>query len=174
MSVSNKFKEAVEAKNLSAVRDGLCARIPLDPNLTKGFKESLEYCLSHGISESELYEPHDGRPLSDETSNSNFETLCGQSSTNFSKERVDKIREIGGKLFPPLKEEAETPNGQPMSEKKKEDGIQWIAGLAAGAIAGGLLGGLLFKKAAAGIIGAAVGAIAGAAAEAVFSNKSEN
>ena len=98
--VSKNLKKAVEEKNIVAIRDGLWSRITLDPNFTEGFPKSLEYCLNNGISESELYEIHDNRPISDEVSLENFSKLCGQLRTNFSKERLEKIKEIGRKLYP--------------------------------------------------------------------------
>lgn len=42
---------------------------------------------------------HDNRPMSDKVTNENLALLCGQLRTNFSKERLDKIKEIGKKLY---------------------------------------------------------------------------
>ena len=98
--VSDNLKKSVSEKNIVAIRDGLWSRIALDPNFTDGFPESWDYCLKNGISESELYENHDNRPMSDEVSLENFSKLCGQLRTNFSKERLEKIKEIGRKLYP--------------------------------------------------------------------------
>ena len=51
MSVSEKLKKAVSEKDFVAIRDSLWSRIALDPNFTKGFPVSWEYCLNNGISE---------------------------------------------------------------------------------------------------------------------------
>ncbi|HBB13436.1 MAG TPA: hypothetical protein DCZ76_04080 [Treponema sp.] len=183
MSVSEKLKKAVAEKDFVAIRDSLWSRIALDPNFTNGFAESWEYCLNSGISESDLYENHDNRPMSDEITNENFSALCGELSTNFSKERLNKIKEIGRKLYPPTDEkirsqtsgtqnsgQRRTPTGS-ASNKSDGDSRLLIAGLAIGAIAGGLLGGFIFGKAVAAGIGAITGAAVGGAAGAKLSKK---
>ena len=183
MSVSEKLKKAVSEKDLVSIRDGLWSRIALDPNFKKGFPESLEYCLNNGISESDLFENHDGRPMSDEITNENFSALCGELSTNFSKERLDKIKEIGRKLYPPTEEKPHSQTIGPQSNGKQRthttssanqsngDSGFLIAGLAIGAIAGGLFGGLIFGKAVAVGIGAIAGAAAGGAVGATLSKR---
>ena len=39
-------------------------------------------------------------PTADEVTNDNFAKLCDQLRINFSKERLEKIKEIGRKLYP--------------------------------------------------------------------------
>lgn len=182
MAVSEKLKKAVSEKDYVAIRDALWSRIALDPNFTKGFPESLEYCYQNGISENDLFEKHDERPMSDEVTNDNFSSLCGELSTNFSKERLEKIKEIGRKLYP-VKEEkpvsqnpyksTETHRQTTASSSSGESGDSGLllavgAGILIGAIGGGILGGLLFKKA---LIGAIAGAAIGAGAGAKLSRK---
>ena len=177
MSVSEKLKKAVLEKDLVSIRDGLWSRIALDPNFTKGFSESWNYCIENGISESDLFEKHDGRPMSDEITNESFSALCGELSTNFSKERLDKIKEIGRKLYPPTEEKPHsqtsgTQNNGPQknckdTSAKQSDGVSGLfTGLAIGAVAGGFLSGLIFGKAIAvgvgAIVGTAIGGIVGA------------
>ena len=118
MSVSDKLKTDVEARNLAAIRDDLWSRIALDPNFTDGFPESWKYCLDNGIAESKIYQEHDGRDIDLEPTGENFDLLAGQLSTNFSKERLDKMKEIGQKLYP-VKAESQTP--APGNEKPKSD-----------------------------------------------------
>lgn len=174
MSVSDKLKTDVEAKNLAAIRDDLWSRIALDPNFTGGFLESWQYCLDNYIAESEIYQEHDGRDIDLEPTGENFDLLCGQLSTNFSKERLDKIKEIGGKLYPPANEEkAESQtfahgNGNPKSgvdnppaNDDGDSGLLLLAGIAIGAIAGGAIGAAIFGKAVAAATGAVIGAAAG-------------
>lgn len=183
MSVSDNLKKSVSEKNIVAIRDGLWSRIALDPNFTDGFPENWDYCLNNGITESDLYENHDNRPMSDEVSLENFSALCGQLRTNFSKERLNKIKEIGRKLYPPMEEKthSQTSNTQSTvrrrtvtssaSNSNQSDGDSGllIAGLAIGALAGGLLGGFIFGKAVAVGIGAIAGAAVGGAAGAKLS-----
>ena len=184
MSVSEKLKTAVANRDFVAIRDSLWSRIALDPNFTKGFPESWNYCVQNGISESAIYEAHDGRPMSDEVTNDNFSALCGELSTNFSKERLEKIKEIGRKLYPVREENpvsqtstrtgnTGTSHRSTTSYSQKNDGgdsglfFAVGAGILIGALGGGIIGGLLFKKA---VIGAITGAAIGAAG-ATFSKK---
>lgn len=160
MSVSEKIKQSVASKDIRAVRDGLWSCIVLDPNLTKSFADCWAYCKDNGISEDELYEKHDNRPMSDEISDENFSQLCGQLSTNFSKERLDKIKEIGRKLYPleedksPRKEESLVD----MIQEKKEIICGAVAGAVIGRVAGGVVGGVI-----GGVVGGVVGASIGSA-----------
>ena len=98
--VSEEIKNYVAAKNVEGIRADLWIYIGIDPNFTKDFIENLNYCLKNGISENELYENNDGRSMSDEVTNDNFAKLCDQLRINFSKERLEKIKEIGRKLYP--------------------------------------------------------------------------
>lgn len=100
ISINKEIKDYVAAKNIEGIRADLWIYIGIDPNFTKDFIENLNYCLRNGISESELYENHDGRSMSDEVTNDNFAKLCDQLRINFSKERLEKIKEIGQKLYP--------------------------------------------------------------------------
>ena len=100
ISVNKEIKNYVSDKNVEGIRAELWIYIGIDPNFTKDFIENLNYCLKNGISESELYENHDGRSMSDEVTNDNFAKLCDQLRINFSKERLEKIKEIGRKLYP--------------------------------------------------------------------------
>lgn len=171
MAVTEKLKEVVSTRNYVGIRDALWSRISLDPNFSKGFLESWNYCLEQGIQEKDLYEDHDNRPMSDEVSNDNFSALCGELSTNFSKERLEKIKEIGRKLYP-VEEKPESQTSSistdihrtitsSSSSGSEDSGLLFAvgAGLLIGAIGGGILGGLLFKKA---ILGAVAGAAIGA------------
>lgn len=99
-NINKEIKNYVAAKNIEGIRADLWIYIGVDPNFTKDFIENLNYCLRNGISESELYENHDGRSMSDEVTNDNFAKLCDQLRINFSKERLEKIKEIGRKLYP--------------------------------------------------------------------------
>lgn len=152
MSVSDKLKTDVAAKNLAAIRDDLWSRIALDPNFTGGFLESWQYCLDNGIDESKIYQEHDGRDIDLEPTGENFDLLGGQLRTNFSKERLDKMKEIGRKLYPVKDNEYGDPD-------KKKDRFPLFVG---GAIAGGAIGAAIFGKAVAAATGAVIGATAGA------------
>ena len=178
MGIVNELKNDVAIRNIAGIRADLWSCIAIDPNFTKDFGENWDYCLSNGISESDLYENHDNRPISDEVTIENFSLLCGQLRTNFSKERLDKIKEIGRKLYPPTEEKAhsqtsathsyENQRTNMSSSSNQVDGDSGISPklgicIAVGAIGGGLIGGLIFKKIIVGAIaGAAIGGVAGA------------
>ena len=184
MSVSDKLKTDVAARNIAEIRDDLWARITIDPNFTEGFPENWKYCLDNGIAESEIYQKHDGRDIDLEPTGENFNLLAGQLSTNFSKERLDKMKEIGRKLYPPVNEEkakSQTsahvdgktePTGKEPSYDSGEAGLLPLAaGIAIGAIAGGAIGAAIFGKAVAAAVGAVIGAAAGGTIGATQSKK---
>lgn len=99
--VDANFKKAVSNNKLQDIRDFLRMRLTLDHNYVSGmFIECRDYCFSHGITESYLYEKFDGRELPYASTEDNFTTLLGQLSTNFAKERVNRLLEIGKKLWP--------------------------------------------------------------------------
>ena len=182
MSVSDKLKTDVAARNLVAIRDDLWSRIALDPNFTGGFPESWKYCLDNGITAAELYQEHDGRDIDLEPTGENFNLLAGQLRTNFSKERLDKIQKIGEKLYPPVNEEKSEsqtsanvkgktePTGKEPSSDSGEAGLL-LAGIAIGAVAGGIIGAAIFGKAVAAAVGAVIGAAAGGTIGATQSKK---
>lgn len=187
MSISEELMKNVAEKNISAIRNDLLGDIPFDLNFSKDFKESLDYCLGNGISDDLLYAEHDGRELSDEVSKSNFDKLYAQLRTNFSKERLEKIKEIGRKLYPVLEEKpisqtsskssSNRRRSSSASSSKNDSGDSGLffavgAGIFIGALGGGLLGGLLFEKAIVGALaGAAIGAGVGAGVGKTSSNK---
>ena len=99
--VDADFKKAVASNRLENIRDFLRMRLTLDHNYVSGmFIECLNYCFSHGITEAYLYEKFDGRELPSSNTEDNFTKLLGQLSTNFAKERVNRLLEIGKKLWP--------------------------------------------------------------------------
>lgn len=169
MSVSDKLKTDVEARNLAAIRDDLWSRIALDPNFTDGFPESWQYCLDNGIDESKIYQEHDGRDIDLEPTGENFDLLAGQLSTNFSKERLDKMKEIGQKLYPVKDNEPSSDNGDP--DKKKDWLPSLVCGGAIGVVAGGIIGAAIFGKAVAAAVGAVIGAAVGGTIGATQSKK---
>lgn len=181
MSVSDKLKTDVAARNLVAIRDDLWSRIALDPNFTGGFPESWKYCLDNGITAAELYQEHDGRDIDLEPTGENFNLLAGQLRTNFSKERLDKIQKIGRELYPVDEEKPESqtsahvdgktkPTGRESSPDSGDSGLL-LAGIAIGAVAGGIIGAAIFGKAVAAAVGAVIGAAAGGTIGATQSKK---
>ena len=92
-----------------------------------------------------------------------FSDLCAELGTNFSRERVDAIRNVGRKLHPPKQGlDNEERHGRGRMEKRKAENMALPMAVFAigGAIVGGIVGGLLLKKA---LIGAVIGVVGGAA-----------
>ena len=75
MSVSVNLRNAVSEHNIEDIRGVLWACIAVDPNMTGMFKESLEYVLSNGIFENELFDNDDGESFSTEPTQENFNEL---------------------------------------------------------------------------------------------------
>ena len=101
--VDAKIKEIVAQGaqgNPSAVRNMLRNCLLVDYDVTGGlFNECWEECKRAGIAE-KLYQPHDGRTLSEEGSVSNFNTLVGQLVTNFSRERLQCTLSVVKAVWP--------------------------------------------------------------------------
>lgn len=172
MSVSNNLAKAVSTHDIRSVRDCLSASIAFDRNLTRGFLESLRYCLENGVSEAELYEEHDGRNLNRAETKEAFSKLLSELGSNFSRERIEALRNLGRKLWPPAPEEKA--NDNPLDTCQEQgDGVAFsllpLIGLAiGGVIVGGLFSGIVLKRA---LIGAVVGGVVGAAAGAMLGNR---
>lgn len=184
MGIINELKSDVASRNIANIRIDLWGCIGGDPSCSQDFVENWNYCIENGITESELYEIHDNRPISGEITDENFALLCGQLRSNFSKERLEKIKEIGRKLYPveekPKSQTSTQTSGthRTTASSAKTDSadsgllIAVGAGVLLGAIGGGILGGLLLKKAVLGAVaGAAIGAGVGAGMGKASSNK---
>ena len=103
--VDAKFKEIVaqgnlSQGNLSTARDMLRNRLLVDHGVTGGlFSECWAECERAGIAE-KLYQAHDERTLSEEGSESNFNTLVGQLATNFSRKRLECALRVAKAVWP--------------------------------------------------------------------------
>jgi len=161
MTVSDELKKNVAEKNIPAIRDDLWGCIAFDPNFTMKCKDCLDYCQQNGITDDLLYAEHDGRELNDEISEENFDKLCGQLRTNFSKERLERIKEIGRKLYPVKEEKPVSQNPYKSTETHRQttassssgesgdSGLHFglFIGAAIGAAIGVAIGGYIVKKA---------------------------
>lgn len=165
MSVSDTLRAAVAEKNLADIRGSLWSCLAVDMNMTGKFKESLDYVLSKGISESELFEADkDVGAYSTEPSEENFSELGGLLRINFSKEKVEALRKIGCTLYPPVEEKpkATSRNNNTPSRvrtasrsqtRRRNDAVQYAAG---GAVVGAGVGAVAAAK-----LGAKIGGILG-------------
>lgn len=120
MSITAEIKNAVAARDFTAIRDSLFALIALDPNFSDSFKCNWNYCRDMGISENDIYETHDGRPLPGDITQDNFFILCGQLRTNFSKERLEMVKKIGRLLYPIKDSATEKKNAQDIPKQDSQ------------------------------------------------------
>ena len=180
MSVSVNLRNAVAEHNIEDIRGGLWACIAVDPNMTGKFKESLDYVLSNGISENELFDNDDGEFFSVEPNQDNFSKLGVMIHSNFSKKKIEALSKIGCVLYPPRSSNTEETRRENVSSENGSDPQQkcqttnstaTIGGAVLGAAAGVLIGKIAIGGAAAILGGLAIGAAVGATVGTMFSKK---
>ena len=180
MSVSVNLRNAVAEHNIEDIRGSLWACIAVDPNMTGKFKESLDYVLSNGISENELFDNDDGEFFSVEPNQDNFSKLGGMIRTNFSEKKIEALCKIGRVLYPPKSSNAEeirrenvsSENGSgPQQNHQTSNTTATIGGVVLGAAAGALIGKIAIGGAAAILGGLVIGAAVGATVGTMFSKK---
>lgn len=99
--VTDNIKKAVASKDLFSIRSYLTALIITDKTLSGNFKDCFEYCLKNGILEAQIYESHDGAELLNDVSEDNYKNLRADLNGNFSKQRVETLKQIAMQLYPP-------------------------------------------------------------------------
>ena len=89
--MDKKLIDAIQTNDFITIRDMLKNRLLMDHDVNGGiFKECWNECEKAGIIQN-ILQPHDGRELSNELTEKNYNTLVGQLSTNFSEIRLNKI-----------------------------------------------------------------------------------
>lgn len=92
--------DAINADDFVTVRDMLKNRLLMDHDVNGGmFDECWTECESAGIIP-KILQAHDGREISDEVSENNYNSLVGQLATNFSELRLNKIISLAKKIWP--------------------------------------------------------------------------
>lgn len=127
---SAAIKNAVESKDIVRIRDALRISLTLDHNYQSGmFPEDRKYCRERGW-DANLYEPHDGRDLlAGRDTEESFATLLGHLSTNFSKERLERLLALGKKLWPQEQESGTaSPTDSMVSSSARSAGSERSAG----------------------------------------------
>lgn len=97
--VTENIKKAVAERDTFKIRSYFVAAILVDKTL-KRLDAGFEYCVKNGISESEIYEPHDGKEISNDVTEDNYKDLRADLNSNFSKERLDMLRKISKQIYP--------------------------------------------------------------------------
>lgn len=108
--VTDNIKKAVASKDLFSIRSYLTALIITDKTLSGNFKDCFEYCLKNGILEAQIYEAHDGAELLNDVSEDNYKNLRADLNGNFSKQRVETLKQIAMQLYPPQMDKNENSN----------------------------------------------------------------
>ena len=91
--------KAVAEKDIFNIQSYLIAAIVADKTL-KRLEATIEYCVKNGIPESEIYDPHNGKEISDDVTEENYKKLRSGLNSNFSKERLDMLKKVAAKLYP--------------------------------------------------------------------------
>lgn len=184
MSLSNAFREAVNAGNVRLVRIMMKDNLLLDPTFS-GFSE-MERAAANLAG---LYDPHNGKPFIEDSSEWNddyMNQLLVEVVLNFSHERIDHLKDVIHYLRPvpkkvstpshedkPHYEYSSSPNANYQEEKRRaqENGDYRGAKIAAGTVFGAVAGGVVASAAGATIVGgAAAGAVVGGVATALIVN----
>lgn len=160
--VTEEIKKAVEEHNIDDVRSFLASTINFDRTLAKQYKELWDYCLTHGISEEEIYQTHNGKDLSSEITKENFSKLRGGLLSNFSKERIEMLKIVGKAIYE-NSQNADSSEENINNDDNKTDrenshpskGAEIVIGIGATILAGAILG-LGFKVTAWKAIGGAI------------------
>ena len=113
--MEKKFIDAINANDYIALRDMLKNRLLLDHDVIGGaFSQCWNECEKAGITQS-IFQLHDGREISKEVTENNYNILVGQLSTNFSETRLNNILSIAKRLWP---------NEQSVEEKNQSETIK--------------------------------------------------
>jgi hypothetical protein len=101
--INGTLAKVVEDKNIQEIRAVLAAFIVTDQGFSKGIlAEKIQYCISKGILESDLFESFDGGPLNENPVTWTNEYYAEQRTKfrgNFSVERLKHLKRVGQKLF---------------------------------------------------------------------------
>lgn len=98
--MDKRFIDAINADDFVTVRDMLKNRLLMDHDVNGGaFTDCWNECKKAGIIQN-IFQSHDGRELSDEVSEKNYNSLVGQLATNFSELRLNKIISLAKKIWP--------------------------------------------------------------------------
>ena len=104
MSISAEFKEAISEKDKTLVRIMLKDSLLLDKTF-KDFDDMSKYALENGLSD--LYDKHNSKVFLDESqwTEDYLNEEKGSVVRNFSKERIEVLKQIINKLYPQVKED---------------------------------------------------------------------
>ena len=154
-NISEGFKEAVQNKKISAIRSRFFTLIARRPSGNE-ILEYVKYCLTHGLTEGELYIPVSGEEFKeskDEWTPAYWTDLGSEMQMKFSKKRISHMIEVANYLFPEQEQETAKKKSESCpfhaagtkSYQQKKTGTETIVAVIAAASVLILLA-LLFKR----------------------------
>jgi hypothetical protein len=170
-NINVSLNKAIEKRELGRIREILSGFITADQSFSKGiFDERLRYCVSRGVLEQELFVPFDGGLLNENPIEWDIPYFAKQRvrfHANFSRERLEHLRQIGKKIFLESDSVPETGEGSTFTEEKTyHPGKGNNAAIGGAIILGGIgaiIGGIVAAAGEAAIFGGVlIGGIAGA------------
>ena len=181
MALTNAFREAVKSGNVRRIRIMMRDSLLVDPTF-KDFKEMEKA----SVSIQGLYDIHDGRKFELNRANWNnnyMDKQMVQLLSNFSKERIQHIKDVIRYLNPIIKVEdtnntkhneyVDTKSISYKEEKHRDQqqGRYKYSKFATGAVAGAVMGGVVASAVGATVVtGAVAGAVVGGVAVSIVSN----
>jgi hypothetical protein len=173
-NIDDRLNKAIADKDLGRIRQILSGFITADQGFSRAvLEEKVNYCVRMGFSESELFEEFDGEPLnenSDEWDTAYFTKQRVKFDSNFSRERLEHLKQVGKKVFfePEMEERRCGSTDSTASPRtNRHRGSSHNAALGGALVLGGagaVIGGIVAAASEAAVLaGLLIGGIAGAA-----------
>lgn len=139
----------------------MCDSILIDPDFE--LFEKMEEIALESLGEDVLYDEHDGQEFRQDKSTWDDDYMndlmmraaVNRRNTNFSKERLEHLKEVVNKLHPLTDEEREYRDTQKKAKQQKQ-AVGTAAGTIAGAVAGGVVATVMNVPVVAGVLVGAV------------------
>jgi hypothetical protein len=166
--------KAIADKDLGRIRQILSVFITGDAGFSKAvLEDKIKYCVRMGFSESDLFEEFDGEPFnenSDKWDDAYFAKQRVKFDSNFSRERLEHLKQVGKKLFlvPEVEERRRGSTDSTVPPRaSRHRGSSHNAALGGALVLGGagaVIGGIVAAASGAAVLaGVLIGGIAGAA-----------
>jgi hypothetical protein len=105
--INKTLDEAIRIRDIKAIRNILTTSMVQDPGFNNGvFTERLNRCLNGCLSKTDIFVPLEGDPINNNQDAWTKDYYAAQRTEfryNFSRERLEHLTRVGGKLYPPPK-----------------------------------------------------------------------
>jgi hypothetical protein len=173
-NIDDRLNKAIADKDLDRIRQILSGFITADQGFSKAvLEDKISYCVRMGFSENDLFEEFDGEPFSensDEWDAAYFTKQRVKFDSNFSRKRLEHLKQVGKKVFPvPKMEERKRGSTDSTASPRTNPhrGSSHNAALGGALVLGGagvVIGGIVAAASGAAVLaGVLIGGIAGAA-----------